>query len=220
MATKFVSVEDFALRSGLGDVDGLAEDVQTKARQSIEAATTHLVSILRTTFDVATPTDQYYVDTDELPFVGKFPRFFMSQGFVTTATSGIAMRIAARLSDLAAASSVDTAFFVLDQSKGTLLVSGSDVTSISVPSPALSDRYFADITYTAGFTEKSDAHGTIYENTPDWLTEAAMILSIAIFNTGKACEDKDTNAQGCPCSIEALVNRYIRFLPSALKPMS
>ena len=220
MTTKFVSVEDFALRSGLGDIDGLAEDVQTKARMSIEAATTHLISILRTEFDTATLTDQYYVDTDELPFVGEFPRFFMSQGFVTTATSGIAMRIAARLSDLAAAASVDTGFFVLDQRKGTLLVSGSDITSISVPTPALDDRYFADITYTAGFTAVADAFGTIYENTPDFLTESAMILAIAIFNTGKACEDKDTNAQGCPCSIEGLINRYIRFLPSALKPMS
>ena len=220
MATKFVSVENFALRSGLGDTDNLADDVQTKARMAIEAATTHLVSILRTTFDVTTPTDQYYVDTDEMPFVGEFPRFYFQQGFVTTAVTGIAMRIAARLADLAAASNIDTAFFVLDQAKGTLLVSGSDVTSISVPSPALDNRYFADITYTAGFTSASDAFGTIYENTPDWLTEAAMILSIAIFNTGKACEDKDTNAQGCPCSIEGLVNRYIRFLPSAIKPMS
>lgn len=220
MTTKFVSVEDFALRSGLGDLDGLAEDVQTKARMAVEAATTHLISIVRTEFDTTTLTDQYYVDTDELPFVGEFPRFFLSQGFVTTAVTGIAMRIASRLSDLAAASSVDTAFFVLDQTKGTLLVSGSDVTSISVPSPALSDRYFADITYTAGFTSKSDAFGTIYENTPDFLTEAAMILSIAIFNTGKACEDDDKNSSGCPCSIEGLINRYIRFLPSALKPMS
>jgi hypothetical protein len=220
MATKFVSVEDFAIRAGLGDVDDLADDVTAKAQASIEAATTHLVSILRTTFDEQTPTDQYYVDTGELPFVGEFPRFFLSQGFVTTATSGIAMRIASTLADLAAASNTDAAYFVLDQTKGSLLVSGTDVTSISVPSPALSDRYFADITYTAGFTSKSDAYGTIYENTPDWLTEAAMILAKSIFDTGKACKDDNKNPQGCPCSIESLVNRYIRFMPSALKPMS
>lgn len=220
MATKFVSVEDFAIRTGLGDIDGVAEDVQTKARYAIEAATANLVSILRTDFDVATPTDQYYVDIHELPFVGDFPRFFLSQGFVSTPTASIALRIASTLGDLAGGTAVNTAYLVLDQTKGTLLVTGTDVTNISVPSPALSDRYFADITYTAGFTSKADAFGSIYENTPGWLTEAAMILSIAIFNTGKACEDKDKNSQGCPCSIEGLLNRYIRFAPSALKPMS
>lgn len=220
MTTKFVSVEDFALRSGLGDIDGVAEDVQTKSRMAIEAATTHLISIVRTEFDDQVNTDIYYSDAGEMPFVGDFPRYFLSQGFVTTPVSGFDLHIHNQLDDLANPNyHIDTKYMLVDAVKGTLLLTGSDQIT-SRFSTAIADGAFVRIVYQAGFTSKADAFGTIYENAPDWLTEAAMILAIAIFATGKACEDDDKNSSGCPCSIEALVNRYIRFLPSALKPMS
>lgn len=220
MVAKFVSVEQFAIRAGLGSVDDLAEDVQNQAQRSIEGATTHLISILRTEFDTASVTDRYYVDTGELPFVGEFPRFFLSQGFVTTAESAMVLKAEALLPDLAGSTAVDASYLVLNATKGTLLITGTDKLPINVLAPISGDRYFAQIEYTAGFAETADAFGTIYTGAPTWLVESAVLLAQSIFSTGKPCKDGDTNAQGCPCSIESLVNRHIRFAPSALKPMS
>ena len=221
MVAKFVSVDDFAIRSGLGLVDDLAEEVQTKARYAIEAATTHLVSIIRTDFDEAAGiVDRFYVDTDEMPYVGEFPRLYLSRGFVTTAVSSLSVKAASILTELSGGTALNTDYLVLDATKGTLLITGTDELPIAGPSIVSGDRFFAQVTYDAGFAQSADAFGFIYEGAPDWLKEAAMILAKSIFDTGAPCADKDRNAQGCPCSIEGLVSRYIRFAPSAIKPMS
>ena len=219
MVAKFVSVEDFTVRAGLGDADSLDESVTTKSKAAIEAATIHLISIIRTDFDQVSLSNQYYVDIGELPFQGEFPKFFLSQGFVTTAVSAMVVRTATQLSEVAAATALDASFFRLDSAKGTLLITGTDRLPITTLAPVSGDLYFAQIEYTAGFTAVADTFGTIYENAPDWLVEAAILLAQAIFATGKPCKDGDKNAQGCPCSIEGLVNRYVRFVPSALKPL-
>jgi len=221
MVAKLVSVEDFAIRAGLGDVENLADEVTAKAQASIEAATLHLISIIRTEFDQNLAiTDTYYVDTGEFPFVGEFPRFYLSQGFVITATAALSIKNATQLGDLAAATAINNDFVVLDQSKGTVLITGTDQVLSGTLQIVSGDRYFLSVTYDAGFTAVADSFGTIYENTPDWLTEAAQIISKAIFDNGVPCDDSDKNALGCCISIEGLVNRYIRYLPSALKPMS
>jgi hypothetical protein len=221
MVAKFVSVEDFAVRAGLGDVDGLADEVTAKARAALEAATTHLISIVRTEFDEDTSiTDTYYVDSGELPFVGQFPRFFLSQGFVTTLATALVVKTSDQLSTLAAATSLDTGFLVLDQSKGTMLITGTDRLPITSSGLTHGNRYFTSVTYAAGFTAADDAFGSLYASTPEWLKEAAIILAQSIFATGQPCEPGDKNSLGCPCDIESLVNRYLRFLPSALKPIS
>lgn len=219
MVAKFVSVEAFTVRAGLGDAGDLDESVTTKARAAIEAATVHLISFIRTDFDQVALTNQYYVDIGELPFQGDFPKFFLSQGFVTTAVSSMVVRTAGQLSEVAAATALDASFFRLDSAKGTLLITGTDRLPISTLAPVSGDRYFAQIEYTAGFTAANDAFGSLYEDTPDWLVEASVLLSQVIFDTGKPCRDDEKNAQGCPCFIEGLINRYIRFVPSALKPL-
>jgi len=221
MVAKLVSVEDFAIRAGLGDVENLADEVTAKAQASIEAATLHLISIIRTEFDQnLSITDNYYVDVGEFPFVGEFPRFYLSQGFVTTAVTALVIKNADQLGDLAAATAIDTAFLVLDSSKGTVLITGTDQALSGTLQIVSGNRYFLSVTYDAGFTAAADAFGTIYENTPDWLTEAAQIIAKAIFDNGVPCDDGDKNVLGCCISIEGLANRYIRYLPSALKPMS
>jgi hypothetical protein len=221
MVAKLVSVADFAIRAGLGDVDALADEVTAKARASIEAATLHLISIIRTEFDQnVSITDQYYVDVGEFPFVGEFPRIYLSQGFVTTAVASLVIKNADQLGDLAAATAINNAFVVLDQSKGTVLITGTDQALSGTLQIVSGNRYFLSVTYAAGFTAVADMFGTIYENTPDWLKEAAQIIAKAIFDSGVPCDDKDKNALGCCISIEGLANRYIRYLPSALKPIS
>lgn len=219
MVAKLVSVESFTVRAGLGDVDSLDESVTTKAQAAVEAATVHLISIVRTEFDQTAQVNQYWVDVGELPFQGDFPKFFLSQGFVTTAVSAMVVRTATQLSEVAAATALDASFFRLDSAKGTLLITGTDRLPITTLAPVSGDRYFAQIEYTAGYTSVGDAFGTIYENVPDWLAEAAIILAQSIFATGKPCKDDEKNASGCPCTIESLVSRYIRFVPSALKPL-
>ena len=100
------------------------------------------------------------------------------------------------------------------------LITGTDQALSGSLQIVSGNRYFVEVTYAAGFTSAADAFGTIYTNAPDWLTEAAQIISKAIFDNGVPCDDKDKNVLGCCISIEGLVSRYIRYLPSALKPMS
>jgi len=162
MVAKLVSVEDFAIRAGLGDVENLADEVTAKAQASIEAATLHLISIIRTEFDQnLSITDNYYVDVGEFPFVGEFPRFYLSQGFVTTAVTALVIKNADQLGDLAAATAIDTAFLVLDSSKGTVLITGTDQALSGTLQIVSGNRYFLSVTYDAGFTAAADAFGTI-----------------------------------------------------------
>jgi hypothetical protein len=220
MPAKFASVDDFAIRAGLGTVDDLAEDVQNKARYALEAATTHLVSYIRTEFDARSVVDQYYVDIGELPFQGDFPKFYLSQGFVTTPVSSMTIRTSDQLPEVGSATAIDASYLRLDANKGTVLITGTDRLPINALSPVSGDRYFAQIEYDAGFTTQADAFGTLYENAPDYLAEAAVILAKQIFDNGQPCKDGDaTGANGCPCTIEHLITRYIRFVPSALKPL-
>jgi hypothetical protein len=101
-----------------------------------------------------------------------------------------------------------------------VLITGTDQILSGASQIVSGNRYFLSVTYGAGFTAAADAFGTIYTNAPDWLREAAQIISKAVFDSGVPCDDKDKNSVGCCISIEGLVNRYIRYLPSALKPMS
>lgn len=220
MATKLVSVEDFAVRAGLGNVDDLAEDVTAKAQASIEAATLYIQTILRTEFDEATLADQYYVDTGEFPFVGEFPRLYLTQGFVSTPVASLTVRSADLLPDLAAATAMATDYLVLDANKGTVLITGTDQLPIGALAPITGDRFFLRIEYTAGFQSEADSYGSIYVDAPEYLREAAIVLAKSIFDMGQPCEPKDVNDKGCPCSVEKFLNRYIRFLPSALKPLN
>jgi hypothetical protein len=220
MSTKLVSVEAFSIRSGLGDIDSIAEDVQLKARYSIEAATAHIVSILRTELDAQSLVDQYYIDYGEFPFNAEFPKIYLTQGFVTTAVGALVIRTSDQLPDVATATAIDTSYLRLDSNKGTVLITGTDRLPINALSPVAGNNYFLQIEYDAGFTTASDAFGTIYENTPDYLQEAAMILAMSIFQSGQPCKDSErTGTNGCPCTVENLLNRYIRFVPSALKPL-
>lgn len=221
MVAKFISVDDFAIRAGLGVVDDLAEAVQTKARYAIEAATTHLVSYIRTEFDAVTnQTDTYYVDSAELPYVGDFPNIFLSRGNVTTAVGSLQVRSASLLGDLPSAGSLSTDYLVLNSDKGILMITGTDQLPLAGPSLIIGDRFFLDVTYDAGFQTQADAFGTTYVNAPEYLKEAAMILALSIFQSGQPCKDGEATGQnGCPCTIEMLITRYIRFAPSALKPI-
>ena len=221
MVAKFISVDDFAIRAGLGAVDDLQESVQTKARYAIEAATTHLVSYIRTEFDAVTDQrDVYYVDSHELPFVGEFPSVFLSYGNVTTAVGSLQVRSASLLNDLTTASALSTDYLVLNADKGTVMITGTDQLPLAGPTLITGDRFFLDVTYDAGFQTQADAYGTIYVNAPQYLAEAAMILALSIFQSGQPCKDGEATGQnGCPCTIENLITRYIRFAPSALKPI-
>lgn len=220
MPAKFASVEDFAIRAGLGSVDDLAEDVQNKARYALEAATTHLISYIRTEFDAQSLVDQYYVDTGELPFQGDFPKFYLTQGFVTTPVSSMTIRTSDQLPDVGSATVIDASYLRLDANKGTVLITGTDRLPINALSPVSGDRYFVQIEYDAGFAEQADAYGSVYVNAPEYLSEAALILGKQIFDSGQPCKDGEaTGTNGCPCTIEHLITRYIRFVPSALKPL-
>lgn len=221
MVAKFISVDDFAIRAGLGNVDDLAESVQTKARYAIEAATTHLVSYIRTEFDAVTgQRDVFYVDSHEFPYVGEFPSLYLKYGNVTTAVSSLVVRSASLLQDLPNAGALSNDYLVLNADKGTLMITGTDQLPLVGPSLIIGDRFFLDVTYDAGFQEQADAFGSIYVNAPQYLAEAAMILALSIFQSGQPCKDGEATGQnGCPCTIEMLISRYIRFAPSALKPI-
>ena len=199
MPAKFASVEDFAIRAGLGSVDDLAEDVQNKARYALEAATTHLISYIRTEFDAQSVVDQYYVDTGELPFQGEFPKFYLTQGFVTTPVASMVIRTSDQLPEVGTATAIDTTYLRLDSNKGTVLITGTDRLPINALSPVSGDRYFAQIEYDAGFTASADAFGSVYDNAPEYLSEAALILAKQIFDNGQPCKDGEaTGRTGAP----------------------
>ena len=214
---KLNSVENLSLRLGLGECEILPAAVQLKLQLSLEAATIHLISLIRTEFARGTITDKYWLDKGELPFMDAFPKFFLSQDFVDLAQT-FEVRFASQLSDLAAATPTNSDFIIVEYVKGTLLITGTDETVIFRSSALLGDRFFTQIDYTAGWTATDDGFGNLYDQTlvPEWLKEVAILLAMDIHKTGQPCDTDDKN---CPCSHNEMVARYIRFIPSATKPL-
>lgn len=224
---QLTTVEAVRKRGSLGDVDAVNERIGI----SLNAASLHLASLLRTDFDRKVIQDRYYVDWDEFPFIGGggdtyqyrrgggFIKLFHSQGFVDTNES-YTIKVALNLSDFANAGEIDSDYLQIEGPEGLVLITSNELDSPAYVPFTLSGRQFYQIDYTAGFLTKSAKYGKVYQGVPEWLQEAATMASLTIYRA--VCRDDDESAAFNPSLIyplQSFLERYIRFYPSALKPL-
>ncbi len=216
---KLATVEDVRGRGSIPESD----DVNTRISIALDSATIHLASALRTTFDLTVNSDQYWVSPHEFPYTDQFVKLFLKQGFVdkdSNAPNPYELRFAALLVDLASADLVEDEFLKRDDDKGQLLITGWDgagaANSTSLRLFTFSGEFFAQLDYTAGFSTKGSNFGKIFRDVPDWLEEAATMTALQIYREG--CGELEGKAAAWAI-IHALIEQYIRFMPSALKPL-
>ncbi len=79
--------------------------------------------------------------------------------------------------------------------------------------------------YTAGFEVQTTAYGDVFIGVPEWLKEASIVHSVTTFNSGgctASSSSKSSKSQPkCDANeqVRLLVNRYVRFFPSARKTL-
>ena len=78
-------------------------------------------------------------------------------------------------------------------------------------------EYLFRITYDHGFATKNTVQGPIYDGTPDWLEECALIKGREIYQF--TVPSKDKPALDFSHNLAHVADPHIRFRPYALKPM-
>ena len=230
---KLAKVEDTIIRGGFNS--NLA-NLPTILAAQLEAATTHLETSLRTRFDRNVDfEDRFYVDSEEYPFkTGKvkygrvglqqvgFIKLYHSNGWIDTATTFTVTR-AFTLGDLdlVGASTIDATFIQTNHAAGLTLITGADPVTGAFIEPRL-DKEYVKLTYTSGFTTVNEGppNEDLYQNVPTELKELAMLTAIKLYSMSGACAKGDKALCQAMCSpLAGLMERYIRFYPSALKPL-
>lgn len=219
---KLATVEALRVRGNIPEDP--SDEVNQRMSVSLDAATLYLSSILRTEFDLKTRQDIYWVDTQEFPWTDQFPKYYLKAGFVdygTPTPSLFELKMADYIEDLPNGSVVDATLIVRDNLKGQVLLTGtiSGGSNISIRPLTHSNRFFTSIDYTAGFAVEEGEFGDVYQDVPAWLQEAALMLSLKIYKMECNGDGSDKNTGGCCTDVLLLLQPYIRFLPSALKPL-
>lgn len=221
--TKLVKVETVRTRLQVADNDSVNERLEL----ATEAATLHLESTLRTTFPRADSTDIFYIDSKQKPFMGNFVNLILAKGFVQPedlvgppVINALTVKISSVFSELPTADNLLAEQFILDLNKGyiTLL---NEPGNVFVSNPLVpSDRFFVRVDYTHGFEGSS-----LYKNVPSWVEEAATLIAMGIYNGEAGREFNKVNNRRAEFTGNsygkglALLEPYVRFRPSAYKPI-
>lgn len=222
MPAKLAALDDtMAQLLGQPEAGEFSDEQLSVIGASMAQATVFVADALQAyDFDRATRTDVFMVDPEYNPYsVGLSPRFFLARGFVDTGQT-IEMRLSTQMGDLASGGVVSANDYYVDDVRGTVLIVGYDTYAITEPLWLGRSRYFAQVSYTCGFTTTTDSYGTTYQNVPEWLQTAGRFASKMIFEAGGDCEkDSDT---GCAISdkMRALLSTHVRYEPASVKPLS
>jgi len=215
---KLAKVEALRVRLSLHDID----DINIQASAALEAATLHLISAIRTEFDRQTKKDLFWIDPTQEPWRGNFIELYLTQGYVFEDVAALPnpivteLRLSETIGQISVADVVPDTALIKDLNKGLVMITDEDETDITLPAFRHSNKFYVQITYTAGFDVSSDKYGKNYKEVPGWLEEAAIMQASAIF--GANCDKKDkTNVTCCSNSVMDLIARYIRYYPSARK---
>ncbi len=126
-------------------------------------------------------------------------------------------------------------FILVNKERGTVRLTATDISRIAFgPRSFATDQVWMQVRYQAGFETETDDHdGRFYKaekavgdgGVPSWLQIAALKMGKEIYVTTQ--DFRDPSAQGGTdfkrdvsaviTSMETLINRHIRFIPSALK---
>lgn len=216
---KLATVEEIRVRLNIGDVD----DINAKVSAALDAATLHLTSILRTEFDRQTVSDMFWLDPVQEPWTGEFIQLYLTQGFVFQDPAalpdpiGVEVRYADNKVDLANSDALDNAYVIVQDTKGLVLITDDVEHDITIPRWRTANRFFMSVDYTAGFLTKNTEFGLVYQDVPGWLNEAAIIVASNIFKYDADCSKEGLAKGKCGPDVMRLVERYIRFYPSARK---
>ncbi len=213
---QLATVEAVRKRGNLVDAD----EVNQRIALSLDAASLHLASILRTNFDrVTSKKDRYWVDSTEFPFTDNYIKLYQAQGFIDEEET-YSVKIALNLGDFDDASEVDPTYLEIEHEKGTVLITGTTFTQPSSVPVFTTDRQFWQVTYTAGFLTSTTPLGKLYKGVPTWLAEAGTMAALTIYRElckdGGECRALDPNLIS---PMQRFLEPYIRFYPSALKPL-
>jgi len=195
-----------------GGLISTSQDVLAKVAASLESATLHLSAILRTGFDRQENLDHFWVDSLDKPFPNGFIRLRLTNGFVVP-DEDLEVRFAYFLNELPTRTPVNLSHTTIGYEKGLVVMTEADPLVGLLPRRTF-DQMFASVTYTSGFEVDEEADD-VYIGVPDWLRELAEVLALGIYREGGKCEDKD---KACKCggpSFCALLEKYIRWYPSA-----
>ena len=222
----------------------LPDEAAVNARlvAAIMAATPHLESLIRTEFDREEHEDDFYMDPVQEPWRGGeyayhsgrrrdrerrdgFPVMYLESGFVfvdpdaTPDPVEVEVRIAALENELGDATNdpIDSEFYRVDLKKGLVRLSNEiDYSSQNTRLILTGIPFYARVNYTAGFRTRATTLGRVYRDVPDWLEEAAFVLAFNIYNQDADCGKRGNPPCGpCDQQVVAMVERHIRFFPSA-----
>jgi len=220
---KLATVEAIRLRLNLGDLP----EINAKVSASLDAATQHLISRVRTEFDRQEKVDTYWLDPVQAPWTGDFVQLYLSQGFVFVDPSAVPdpirsdVRVAISLEALATTDILSPNPIIIENRKGLVLLTESSTYDLSIPTWRIADKFFMSVSYTAGFLTKPTEFGPVFLGVPAWLEEASLLIASSLFLQGSDCDRKESNSSlaSCNATLQALLTRYIRFYPSARKPI-
>ena len=238
---KLATVEDLANR--YLDLKP-SENRRTAFDRALVAASSHLTSILRTEFEQIRILDTFWLDNLEFVQHRHRNQFYLTQAFVeldVAIAPAPVVKVDPRLEDIANATPVDPAHIRFSQGRrnyeGLVIVSGTDTLNPPFRPFILTDRTYVTIEYTAGFREKNDQTGPkgcstrVFRDVPDWLHEAALQIAreVALIDvgveesdSGKRTRESGTRKRSVDVNLtmaENLLQRYIRFHPTYLKPL-
>jgi len=212
-------------------INTVNDELRQRAILSLGATTEHLRQLLRTSsFDQSVVTDQYWVNSNRRPFKDIFPKFQLSRGFVDTGAS-FEIKFSFLLEEIGnpGVTVVPAGQFIVEFERGIVLITGTETTTFGLPHarifakfrPGIHDERFAQIVYTAGFTITAGTELDVYNNVPEWLKRAAIMLGKSIY-AESACK----TGQKRPVQVDAIgqdllqfVNDKIRWHPSAMQPL-
>lgn len=212
--------------------------------RALVAATSHLSALIRTEFELVRIRDTFWLDNSTFPQPLHRNQFFLTQGFVvlddTIAPSPV-VKVDPRLEEIENADPVDLVHVRFSQGRkaheGLVIISGTDTLNPPLRPFILTDRTYVTIEYSAGFRDKHDTtapagcSNKVFRDVPAWLHEAALQIAreIALIDvgveesdSGKRTRESGTRKRSVDVNLtmaENLVQRYIRFHPSYLKPI-
>lgn len=217
---KLLSLE--VLKSSLAqcDTDAAAEMLNSAA----EMATAILSGYLRTPFDRLNYVDHFdfndrnNMDAERVPLYVK-PK----AGFIEPASPVPVIDVAA---DFATLTSNPTAIaatdYLLDASKGVIKIMILTEGLADLFSTRITTKSMCRVTYTAGFSDKADDVGRVYIGVPQWLQEAARLMTIYLYDQLIVAKGSDQQVQpltSVPQSVQMMLDGHVRVHQTAVTPL-
>lgn len=161
--TKLVTVERFREKFGIEDIDAVNDIV----RQTLESVSLHLESLLPTKLTRQSREEVFWIHPEVIPFNSEYIKLVTSSCFIN---GNVQLISAPSLKDLASNINVSEEPMLVDNDKGTIHLLDTD-------------RFMKGgavrVNYDAGLLVKDDGiFGTLYADVPNWLEEAAYLLTI------------------------------------------